>query len=134
MNNHTSHVAKLLSPWRQKIYSAVSGLFLKLIYHGTSTIVHLLLLKFSMVWNGAMHVLQTFWVDTAFISFYIRAPRARKTNIEAKKQKREKKGTFIAKVFWLRKASKLFIYCLWPIEWVLYFLESNQLSDFLFSF
>ena len=35
----------------KKIVSAVSVLFLKLIYHGTSTTVHLLILKFSMAWS-----------------------------------------------------------------------------------
>ena len=50
MNNHTGPVGKLLSPCRQTFFvSAVSGLVLKLIYHRAGTVVHLLLLKFSMI-------------------------------------------------------------------------------------
>ena len=50
MNNHTGTVSKLLSPQRQTFFvSSVNELFLKLIYHRASMIVHILLLKFSMV-------------------------------------------------------------------------------------
>ena len=48
INNHTGPVSNLLSPRKYTFFvSAVSVLFLKLIYYGAGTVVHLLLLKFS---------------------------------------------------------------------------------------
>ena len=48
----------------------MSGLFLKLIYHGAGMVVHLLLLKFSMpvdnLINEASH---TYWLDHS-LSYY----------------------------------------------------------------
>ena len=48
MNNCTGPVLSYSVHEGKKIVSAVSGLFLKLIYHGAGMVVHLLLLKFSM--------------------------------------------------------------------------------------
>ena len=46
MNNHTGPVGELL---RLTFFSAVSGLFLHLIYHWAGMFVHFLLLKVSYI-------------------------------------------------------------------------------------